>query len=119
MPSKTDHQRQAESNEAFYADVRGDLGSYQDWQVTSLFYAALHYVDAYLATKDVHPKLHKDRDWYVSSEAQLRHISIDYLTLKDRSMEARYDTVIFPTAFPEQKYDNEYSRIKNHIGPLL
>ena len=34
---------------------------YTEWEVTMLFYSALHYVDAFLATRGLHPQSHLER----------------------------------------------------------
>ena len=50
MPNRSAHLAQAEHNETLYSHLDQSAPTYADWQVTSLFYAALHYVDAYLAS---------------------------------------------------------------------
>src|SRR5437762_2448334 len=52
MPGTQDHLDQAQHNEQFFAKIDPSVNG--DWAVTVLFYAALHYVDAYrmLAYKD-------------------------------------------------------------------
>jgi len=90
MPSKTRHRQQALHNYAVYEYLNASPQATTDWQITVLFYAALHYVDAYLANIDVHPRSHEDRDAYVSVLADLRHVASSYLQLRDRTMDARY-----------------------------
>jgi hypothetical protein len=46
MPHKNVHIAQALHNEELAAYLSGT--AYPDWIVTSMFYAALHYVEAYL-----------------------------------------------------------------------
>jgi len=48
MPNKQSHLDQAQINEKAYQYLGGAEPPFVDWQVTSLFYAALQYVDAYL-----------------------------------------------------------------------
>ena len=45
MPQPTEHIAQAEKNERLYDSLLGT--EFNDWAITGLFYAALHYVDAY------------------------------------------------------------------------
>ncbi len=89
MPSETTHLTQARHNETFFDHI--DAGLFGDWAVTTLFYAALHYVDAYLATQGVHPKGHVFRDMEVVKYGKTRTIHAHYRRLEDRSSDARYD----------------------------
>ena len=119
MPFKAQHLAKAQDNEAFYGAVRGNLASYEGWQVTTIFYAALHYIDAYLARMNRHPHGHLERDALVARESNLRRISTDYFELKDRSIDARYGIVKFQSPFPQLKFTGELARIRGHIQPLL
>ena len=88
MPSVEAHVAQAEHNEAI-ADELQRLGA-DDWQITTLFYAALHYADAVLAP--YHPGGHRDRGRRVA--AALPEVTAEYIQLRDRSEEARYGAVV-------------------------
>ena len=88
MPSRDDHLRQAKHNLEFGESL--DAVRYSDWIATALFYAALHYVDAFLATKGHHPGRHDVRDGFVAREKELRPIHHHYRALKDSSRNARY-----------------------------
>lgn len=48
MPTQAEHKAQAERNERFYLTVPND---YDDWGITARFYAALHWMTAYLRTR--------------------------------------------------------------------
>lgn len=88
MPARDDHLTQAQHNREFAESL--DPAKYSDWVATALFYAALHYVDAFLATRNVHPGRHDVRDHYVEKVTELRPISDDYWALKNSSRTARY-----------------------------
>jgi len=89
MPARDDHLHQAHHNVTFYASI--DKAAFKDWAATSLFYAALHYIDAFLAHKrNIHPPKHKERDNLVATIAELKPISTSYYALKDGSFNARY-----------------------------
>ena len=92
MPTRARHIAQAEHNEDLYRHLGAVSPEYIDWQVTCLFYAVLHYVDAYLAPL-VHPATHAERDNWISREAILRIIRPDYRELRSRSEDARYNAV--------------------------
>ncbi len=86
MPPRDQHIQRAVDNEDFYhrrLDLREPID--RSWGVVVLFYAALHWVDAYLATKNIHPADHHVRDQYVGMEANLRRIGPSYQLLEDRS----------------------------------
>jgi uncharacterized protein (UPF0332 family) len=90
MPSRDEHLRQAQHNLEFSESL--DPGRYSDWIATGLFYSALHYVDAFLATKSIHPGRHDVRDDLMTKVAELKLISNAYWALKNSSRTARYYT---------------------------
>ncbi|MGA2589444.1 MAG: hypothetical protein ABSH32_05990 [Bryobacteraceae bacterium] len=79
-----------------------------------LFYAALHYIDAFLAGKNMHPLNHKQRDEEIERNGSLSEIYPAYRRLKDLSRAARYEI----PDFPPEKLDlakNRLSEIKRHL----
>ena|SRR5437879_869497 len=94
MPATPEHLDQARRNEGFFASI--DLSVYGDWAATVLFYTALHYVDAYLATEGhVDPGDHDARDTLMKDFAPTRAIWREYCRLKNHSRSARYYAVRF------------------------
>jgi hypothetical protein len=85
------HIQQAKHNEALAQYLEGT--PYPDWRATSLFYAALHYVQAYFLsrTPPQHFTRHSDRDTAIESDSHIGGIWNDYRSLKDWSQKARYD----------------------------
>jgi len=80
-----------------------------------IFYAALHYVDAYLAGKQMHPLNHEERDQEIQNNGSLTDIYKDYRRLKDLSRAARYEIANYPREKLElAKY--RLARIKAHLG---
>jgi len=91
MPASSEHKRKAEHNELFAKSIDG--GTNADWIVIALFYSALHYIDAFLALKGIHPVHHTgpgSRDNEI--KASLSVIWNEYRYLKDESETARYET---------------------------
>lgn len=88
MPALRDHQDQAGHNLKFFSSI--DLNQYPDWGATVLFYAALHHIDAFLASKNIHPGIHDIRDKYVQQVSELKAIYNNYCFLKSHSRTARY-----------------------------
>lgn len=95
MPGWDAHIGKARHNEEFAASLSGDA-TYRDWEVTGLFYAALHYADAWLARRGHHPTRHVEqepgkppgRNHLIRSE--MTFVWADYRTLQDLSHSARY-----------------------------
>jgi len=44
---KVAHQNKAQKNQEFSGVIEDKLKHYHGWSITALYYAALHYVDAY------------------------------------------------------------------------
>jgi hypothetical protein len=117
------HIQQAERNEDLYEYLGRATPPYYEWQVVALFYSALHYVDAYLATlslpNGVHPGSHSERNYLVRVEAFLRGLWVDYRELQDRSRDARYDLVSFrPTDVRDLRL-TAHARIQGQVRRKL
>lgn len=118
MPDKAQHINQAQHNEAFYQTI--DRTVYNDWAVTATFYAALHYVDAFLAqTAGIHPGAHDVRDPRVQRVAQLRPLWNYYHRLKNRSRNARYNVIRFTDDEVRRAYNDNLGAIKRHLLPFI
>ena len=87
-----------------------------EWQVTILFYSALHYVDAFLATQGTHPKSHHERFGLVSN---LTDVARYYETLFKRSMNARYHLYEFTPQEVDRIKAGAFRRVKEGILALL
>jgi len=115
LPSKDDHLARAQHNEFF---AQSTDNPFFDWKLTGIFYSALQYVDAYLATLGVHPPTHAARLTYVERSAKLKRIRRDYRDLLNESRTARYEPpVVFnqkDTIIAQHKLD----AIKKAILPL-
>jgi len=62
------------------------------WAVTVIFYAAVHYVEAYFDLRyNRHHNSHKRRQRSIRNNGQLRRIYNLYRSLEDESRNARYD----------------------------
>ncbi len=93
MPDARQHLKQAQHNKCFLQSI-SDPKAYADWFVTVCFYQAVHFIDAFLATRRIHPEDHdrrfrelrKLRREFVEFKAVLSH----YKDLFDLSQDARY-----------------------------
>jgi hypothetical protein len=112
VPTRDEHINRAEDNEQFIISLDLAKSINVDWAITILFYAALHYVDAYFAVQSIHPPDHTVRDNKVS--VSLNAIYRDYRYLKDRSREARYNVPNFQISH-YTKAHQRYATIKAHV----
>ena len=96
MPTRDEHLGQARHNAEFYTTI--NRSRYKDWAATVLFYTGLHFIDAVLAIKNIHPGAHPTRDNAVNSVSELKPIFGHYAALKNASFNARYKP---PTMFTQ------------------
>ncbi len=118
MPDLGSHLRQAERNER----VASHLTAFPDWQIVALFYAALHYVDAYLTHRlgdQGHPTSHQTRLRFVAPDSALTTVYQQYRELLDRSQDARYSALDIPAAFAERLAREQFGPIRSQIRALL
>lgn len=116
MPSKDDHLKQAQHNEQL-ADTLSK-GTYVDWAVTVLFYAALHYVDSILAVSQVNPDTHGERQTEIERNDTLKVIYKEFRYLQVMSRNARYLVArIDPSDWHEAK--KRFDIIRAHIRRRL
>lgn len=91
MPARDEHLQKAGHNESFVSSFNLDSTLFLDWVVTGIFYAALHYVDAYLARNNYHPKFHAQRNALILKDSNLGSaIWQSYRDFQDDSWGARY-----------------------------
>lgn len=117
--SRQEHLARADHNRALVGDLNHLPGRYEDWQVTSLFYAAVHLVQAYFSAKTNHyPGSHEAREELVRQDSKLRTIYRDYRELKHLSISSRY-TCTAITARDVSAADARLRAIQAHIQQLL
>lgn len=118
MPRSQQHLQKAAHNEAFVVSLGLSTSPYLDWAVTGMFYSAVHYVEAYLATQGIHSVDHRARDSDIQRKPQLKSLYVPYNELKNHSINARYMTTRF-TAADVVGLQPELDIIKRHILQLL
>ena len=118
MPDFESHLRQAERNER----VASHLATFPDWQTVALFYAALHYVDAYLAQRfgaQGHPTSHQARLRFLARDPALTGVYQQYRELLDRSQDARYNALDVPEASAQELMREQFALVRSRIRTLL
>ena len=122
MNTSNDHIVQAEYNEGVFLYLQSVAGRYQDWQVTCLHYAALHWVDAYLHQLNppagIRPRTHGERLRLVETHFGTS-LMVDYRELQDRSQDARYEGHKFTDAQVSAWYTSQFARIRTHVRTAL
>lgn len=117
-PEALKHIEEAKRNyERYQAFIDNSL--YFDWAIVTLFYSALHLVQAFAVdsfkkgrTREV-PKDHVDRDRYINSH--LVEINHDYDQLKNACNDARYDLVRWTREEIEEFHDSNFMEIKKKM----
>lgn len=119
MPSKQDHKTKADGNAAFALSLNLDSQTRIDWALIVLFYAAMHYVEAYLAAMSIHLRSHTTRDSYLGRDSNLRPIYAEYQDLKYYGYNARYEVCTFTANDVTDAAAKHFEKIKAQITPLL
>jgi hypothetical protein len=113
VPSKLDHITKADGNAAFAMSLPLDSQPRIDWALIALFYAAMRYVEAYLATLGQHLRSHTTRD------VHLGRIHTEYQDLKFYGYAARYETFRFKAEDVTNQAAKHFAAIKANLQPLL
>lgn len=116
MLTSQDHLALAEKNERFIEALSALPQRFPDWEVTGLFYSALHYASAFLATQGYFPENHSDRNNLVRN---LTNIGTEYRNLYSLSLDARYRGVIFTLHRVDEIKTGAFRRVKEEILALL
>ena len=118
MPQLAEHILQAEKNERLFDNLIGT--EFNDWAVVSLFYAALHYVDAYFVERvGTSPSNHRSRNRLISMTIELVSIETFYRELYARSLDARYNIVTISEDEAIQERTSYFVPVRTHIRALL
>jgi len=120
VPTTEQHLTQARNNERLaLAWEETD----PEWAVTALFYAALHYVDAFFSRYRQINHIpgsfpnHQVRTREVYN--RLNFVYEQYQRLLDRSRDARYDCIRFDARRVQRLRDNDLLQIKQYIETQL
>lgn len=118
MSDKKSHLDRAERNEKLASVL---AAPYWDWAVTATFYAAVHYVEAYFATKipPLHSGNHPERNNHIQDDAILKTCWRDYREMKNQAVNARYYPHIPMEKADVLKVGKKLATVKNLVVPLL
>ncbi len=119
MPQKDEHINWATHNRDFWTSIDLENTPFRDWAVTGIFYEAMHWVEAFLASKGYHSGNHPERTRNMRLyKSDFKPIQTDYDTLKQDSETARYDCYKH-TAKEARQLIPLVDNIKGHIYQLL
>ena len=100
--------------------LQEDRNEHLAWIVITSFYQALHWVDAFLLTKEHEPNNHGERRSYIENTEDLEKIKESYWELKGASELARYEKDTFKDCDAEVEKLLEISHsIVKHIKVLM
>ena len=116
MPTLNQHLSQAESNERFAEAITSLPTRFPNWEIIAMFYSALHYADAFLATQGIHPGSHDSR---IASVKLNMSTWEDYQHLYRLSLNARYNMASPTPAVADAIKTGEFQRVKEEVlAPL-
>lgn len=118
MPNQEKHLSIAKNNENFSEELVS-AGRHLDWAVTSLFYASIHYLEAYLAARGRHSASHRMRDSAIVKDPSLEPIYDEYNELKNDSIQARYFGYGFSPTEIETRVRPSINKIRTHISEVI
>lgn len=120
MPTLAQHVAQGRQNEALSQLIQA---TNPDWAVTTLFYAALHYVMAFsLAHPPMRPYYGnlKSHDATIKTLTKMApRIGKQYRRLFDASLAARYDCQIFTQQDVNDFRDQDLAAVKAYVRKYL
>jgi hypothetical protein len=90
VPIKHTHLQIARDNEQLASTLNMDIPFARGWASTMLFYAALHYVEAFFSVSNIHSADHRTRDSNLCRHNETMGIYDEFCELKSISTSARY-----------------------------
>lgn len=113
------HVEKSKTNFSMYEIAASQDSQFRGWQITTLFYSALHYVQAYVVEFGLPlPTNHYSRDRIIRLDQTLAVVGDVYASLKDLSMGARYEVVNIPASAVADALGS-YDAIVKYLGPFL
>ena len=116
MLTARDYLALAERNEQFVEAIASLPQRFPEWEITTLFYAALHYANAFLATRGHAPGNHARRNELITN---LTNVGQDYHDLYRLSLNARYRGVSYTQHRVDEIKNGPFSRVKAEVLALL
>ncbi|MYC36576.1 MAG: hypothetical protein F4X66_06640 [Chloroflexi bacterium] len=116
MLTARDYLALAERNEQFVEAIASLPQRFPEWEITTLFYAALHYANAFLATRGHDPGNHARRNELI---VNLTNVGQDYHDLYRLSLNARYRGISYTPHRVDEIKSGPFHRVKEEVLALL
>ena len=116
MLTVQEHLAVAEKNEQFAETLATLSQRVPEWEVTVLFYSALHYASAFLASQGHNPQNHIRRNILVGN---LTGVGSDYQNLYAWSQDTRYRGKEFTIHQADSIKTGPFRRLKEEVLSLL
>jgi len=117
MSDKRNHLAVAATNER--ASLVLAAAGYGGWSITTMFYAALHLVEAFLSDQGIHSTTHARRELTIRTDNRLQLLYNLYRQPKRDSLEARYECKAFSAADVQRLHDAYFAPLKRELTKLL
>ncbi len=109
------HINKAIHNEEYFNSFNINNTKFRDWIVVGIFYAALHYYEAYFAYLGKHSRDHGIYDEWIPNNARIKNTYLDYRELKQYRWHATYRFMNFTPGEIQNNILPKFNIIKNHI----
>ena len=116
MPTPAEHLDQAERNEQFATTISNLDPRFTEWEITALFYASLHYMNALLSYLGYEAKNHHERRILI---ARHTNVSSPYDNLFQHSLDARYELIEHTPEDVERLKSEDFLMVKGEVMSLL
>lgn len=98
LPNNDAHFSKGQENQRFAEGIQADAGRCErEWGVIIRFYAALHFIEAYLSTKSAGTTSHTARRRAIRTRTELARLEDPYNDLYNLGSNARYLVLPCPT----------------------
>ena len=116
MLTVQEHLDLAERNEQFADAIASLPQRFPEWEITALFYSALHYASAFLATQGHNPTNHNKRNDLVGN---LTNAGTEYQNLYRLSLNTRYQRSHYAPGQADAIKTGPFHRVKEEMLTLL
>ena len=115
---KEQHLEKARENQRLAESCELRSRTEREWSIIIRFYAALHYLQAYLETKSARTSTHSETRKKIRAMSELQDLEDAYNQLYNMSWTARYTTLPCPTD-DVLRAGNLLLAVVNHIQKLM
>ena len=109
------HINKALHNEQYFGSFDIDNTKFPDWVVVGIFYATLHYYEAYFANFNKHSRDHGIYDEWIPNDTSIKNTYLDYRELKQYRWHATYRFRNFTPAEIKADILPKFENIKSRI----